>query len=143
MTNNKTPIWFWIVAILCLLWNIMGVLSFFAHTFITEEAIALLPEKEQALYSEYPFWVTIIFAIAVFSGFFGAVGLLLKKKWAKLMFVVSICAIIPQMAHNVFFTSSIEVYGMVQACLMPTLVVLFGLCFLWFSSVATKKNWLS
>ena len=29
----KIPIWFWVVTIFYLLWNIMGVLSFFVHTF--------------------------------------------------------------------------------------------------------------
>ena len=143
MTTKKAPVGFWLVTIFCILWNLMGVLSFFAHTFITDEAIALLPENEQNLYGEYPLWVTVIFAVAVFSGLFGSIGLLLKKKWAKLMFVVSLAAIIPQMIHNVFFTSSIEVYGLVQACLMPTLVVVFGIWFFMFSSSAIKKGRLS
>lgn len=121
----------------------MGVLSFFVHTFITEEAIALLPENEQALYEEYPLWTTVVFAIAVFTGFFGSIGLLIKKKWAKLMFMISMGAIIPQMIQNVFFTSAIDVYGAGQAVTMPILVVVLGLCFLWFSNVATRKNWLS
>ena len=143
MANNKTPIWFWVVVILCLLWNIMGALSFFYHVFITPEAIALLPENEQALYGEYPLWTSVIFAIAVFSGLLGALALILKKKWAKPIFVISLCAIIPQMIHNLFFTSAIAVYGVGQAVTMPIIVFVLGLCFLWFSSVANKKGWLS
>ena len=143
MTTTKASAGYWVLTIFCILWNIMGVLSFFGHTFITEEAIALLPENEKALYGEYPIWVTVIFAIAVFTGFLGSIGLAAKKKWAKLMFAISLGAIIPQMVHNVFFTSSIEVYGMVQACLMPTLVVAFGIWFFMFSRSAIKKGRLS
>lgn len=141
-SSTKIPKWFWVVAIIFLLWNIMGVLSFFAHTFITEEAMATLPENERALYGQYPFWVTIIFAIAIFFGLFGAIALLLKKKIAKLAFIISLCAIIPQMIHNMFFTTSIEVYGLVQAAIMPTLVVVFGIFLVWFSYYGIKKNWL-
>ena len=140
MTNKKAPVGFWLLTIFCILWNIMGVLSFFAHTFITEEAIALLPENEQALYGEYPMWVTIIFAIAVFAGLFGSIGLAAKKKWAKLMFAISLAAVIPQMIHNVFFTSSIEVYGAVQASVMPALVVIFGFWFLLYAKSANKRG---
>ena len=107
----KIPKWFWVVAIFFLLWNIIGVLSFFGHTFISDEALAKLPEKERELYGEYPIWTTIIFAIAVFGGLLGSLGLVFKKKWSKLVFIISLCAIIPQMVHNVFFTKSIEVYG--------------------------------
>lgn len=143
MTTTKPSAGYWVLTIFCILWNIMGVLSFFGHTFITEEAIALLPENEQALYGEYPMWVTVIFAIAVFTGFLGSIGLAAKKKWAKLMFAISLGAIVPQMAHNVFFTSSIEVYGLVQACLMPVLVVAFGVWFFLFAKSANKKGILS
>lgn len=142
MENIKIPKWFWVVAIFFLLWNIMGVLSFFTHTFISEEALALLPEKERELYGDYPIWTTVVFAIAVFFGFFGSLGLLLKRKWSKLAFIISICAIIPQMIHNVFFTKSMEVYGPGQAATMPIMVVVFGIFLIWFSNYSINKNWL-
>ena len=138
----KNPIWFWAVAIFFFLWNVMGVMSFFAHTFISEEALAALPENERALYGDYPIWTTVIFAIAVFFGLFGAIGLLLKKKWAKLAFIISFCAIVPQMIHNVFFTKSMEVYGPGQAATMPVMVVTFGLLLIWFSNYSIKKGWI-
>ena len=91
---------------------------------------------------EYPTWITIIFAIAVFSGLLGSLGLLLKKKWSKLAFIISLCAIVPQMVHNVFFTKSIDVYGIGQAVTMQIMVVVFGVFLVWFSNFAIKKNWL-
>ena len=144
MENEKTkiPMWFWLVSIFFLLWNIMGVFSFFAHTLISAEAIAELPLNERELYGEYPLWTTIVFAIAVIAGLIGAIGLVLKKKWSKMAFVISLIAIIPQMIHNVFFTNSIEVYGTAEAVTMPALVVVFGLFLVWFSGFAIKKHWL-
>jgi hypothetical protein len=140
--NTKIPTWFWVVSIIILLWNIMGVFSFFAHTFISDAAIAELPANERALYGEYPMWITIVFAIAVFGGIIGAIGLVLKKKWSKAAFIISLLAIIPQMAHNVFFTTSIEVYGTVQAVTMPVLVVVIGVFLVWVSMFGIKKGWL-
>tara|TARA_R110002153_G_scaffold207409_3_gene360242 strand:+ start:1186 stop:1623 length:438 start_codon:yes stop_codon:yes gene_type:complete len=138
----KIPKWFWVVAIFFLLWNIMGVLSFFAHTFISEEALAALPDNEKELYGDYPIWTTIVFAIAVFFGLFGSLGLLLKKRWSKLAFIISLCAIIPQMIHNVFFTKSMDVYGPGQAATMPIMVVVSGFFLIWFSKYAINQNWL-
>ncbi|MDB4270720.1 hypothetical protein N9896_01370 [bacterium] len=141
--KTKIPLWFWVVSIFFLLWNIMGVFSFLAHTFISNEALAELPSNERELYGEYPLWTTIVFAIAVIAGMIGAIGLVLKKKWSKMAFVISLLAIIPQMIHNVFFTKSIEVYGTVEAVTMPALVVIFGLFLVWFSMLAIKKHWLN
>ena len=137
----KTPVWFWVLAVFFLLWNIMGVISFFAHTFISEEALAALPANERALYGEYPFWTTVVFAIAVFAGITGAVGLILKKNWATMAFVISLAAIIPQMIQNVFFTSALEIYGLAQALTMPILVLVFGVFLVWFSKYCSKKHW--
>lgn len=142
MEKTTIPKWFWLLALFLLLWNIMGVFSFFAHTFISEEALTLLPIEQQELYSNYPTWTTFVFAIAVFFGFIGSIALLLKKKLAKSAFLISLCAIIPQMIHNVLFTKSIEVYGIIQTITMPILVILLGVFALWFSSSSIHKEWL-
>ena len=140
--KSKIPTWFWVVAVFFLLWNIMGVFSFLAHTFISNEALAELSSNERELYSDYPLWTTIVFAIAVSFGMIGAIGLILRKKWSKVAFIISLFAIIPQMIHTIFYTKSIEVYGTVEAVTMPALVVVFGLFLVWFSTLGIKKHWL-
>ena len=138
----KIPKWFWVLAVIFLLWNIMGVLSFFGHTFIAEEALAKLPEKERALYAEYPLWTTIVFAIATFGGLIASIGLVMKRKWAKTFLIISFLAIVPQMIHTLFFKNSIDVYGFIQSVTMPVLVVLIGAFLIWFSNYSLNKNWL-
>lgn len=138
----KLPVWFWIVAAFSLLWNLLGVVSFFMHVFISQEALDALSVAERDLYHSYPLWTNIVFAIAVFFGFAGSLGLVLKKKWSKMAFIISLIAIVPQMIHNVFVTKSIEVYGLAQAVTMPILVVVFGILLVWFSSFSINKNWL-
>jgi hypothetical protein len=139
--KSSAPKWYWIPAIFFLLWNLMGVASFYMHTFISDEAMQALPAAEQDLYNSYPLWTKIAFAIAVFAGLAGAIGLVLKKKWARSAFIISLLAIIPQMTHNLFFTNAREVYGPGTE-VMPVLVVVFGIFLVWFSSYGIKKNWL-
>ena len=141
--TNKIPSWYWVAAIFFLIWNALGVFSFIGHTFITEEALAALPENERALYGEYPLWTTLVFALAVFGGTLGSIGLLVRKKWAKTAFIVSLTAIVPQMIHNLFFTRSMEVYGPGQASTMPVLVVLFGIYLVWYSNRLIQRGWLN
>lgn len=143
MKNNtvKTPIYFWILAVFFLLWNAMGLASFYMHTFISYESLAILPKAEQDLYASYPLWTSIVFAVAVLGGFIGSVGMLLKKKWAKVAFIISLIAIIPQMIHNIFVTKSMEVYG-TGAVVMPLLVVVFGVFLVWYAGFCERKQWL-
>lgn len=139
--KNKSPLWFWVIAALSLLWNIMGLFSFFGHLFIAEFGWQELAENEIALYQEYSLWTHIVFAVAVFSGFIGSIGLLLRKHWTYTVFLVSFLAIIPQMIHSVFFTSSIEVYGLSKAITMPIIVVLIAMLLIWFSKRSVYRNW--
>ena len=105
--QKKLPSWFWIIGIVSLLWNIMGIFSFVRHTFISEEALALLSEKEQSLYNSFHLWVSVVFAIAVLTGFVGSIMLLARQQMSHPIFKISLIAILIQMSYNIFFTSSI------------------------------------
>jgi len=142
-TNTKIPIWYLIVATILFLWNLMGITSFYMHVFITDEALAALPENEAALYGEYPMWTSIVFAISVFGGALGTLGLLMKRKWAKPLLVISLITIIIQMSHSLFLTSSMEVYGTTQALTMPILVILIAIYEILLANKAIRNGWLT
>ena len=142
-TNTKIPTWYWIVVIILFLWNLMGIASFYMHVFITDEALAMLPDNERALYAEYPMWTSIVFAIAVFGGALGSLGLLMKRNWAKPLLVISLIAIIIQMSHSLFLTESMVVYGVAQALTMPILVILIAIYEITLADKAIRNGWLS
>tara|TARA_B110000196_G_C20960716_1_gene573828 strand:+ start:42 stop:476 length:435 start_codon:yes stop_codon:yes gene_type:complete len=138
---NKTPIWYWILAVIFLLWNLMGVGSFFHHTLISDETLQAMPRNEKELYNSYPLWTIIAFAFAVFGGTIGSIGLILKRKWAKTAFIISLGGIIPQMIQNLFISNAREVYGPGTE-IMPIMVIIFGVFLVWFTNLAIKKGWL-
>jgi len=138
---NKPPIWFWIIAILALLWNIMGVLAYLAQAYITDEAITSLPEAEQSFYNNMPAWVTAAFAIAVFAGALGCILLLLRKKIASILFILSLIGIVMQTTYNFFLQDFIVLSG--SRMVMPILVLLVAIFLIWFSKRATVKAWIS
>ncbi len=137
-----TPRSFLIIGILALFWNVMGVYVFVAQETMSAEAIATLTEAQRALMESVPTWATAVFAIAVFSGLIGCVGLLLKKAWCAPVFVVSLIAIVVQFTHWLFITNSQEVYG-TNVFIMPTLVTVIGVFLVWYSRGANAKGWLS
>lgn len=142
-TNTKAPIWYMVVVIILLLWNLMGILSFLTHVFISEEALAALPANEAALYGQYPLWTSIAFAISVFGGGLGTLGLLLKKKWSKPLLVISLVAILIQMSHSLFMTDSMEVYGVAQTLFMPIMVIVIAIYEVTLANKGISKGWIS
>ena len=141
MTNsmNKPPIWFWIVSVLALIWNGLGVMAYLGRAFATEEMIAALPKEQQAEFLvEYPSWYTAAFALAVFCGALGCIALLIRKKWAHPLFVISALGAIVQ--HTYLFMN-VEMNG--AAMVMPIMVIAVCLFLIWLAKNAIAKNWIS
>ncbi len=99
---------------------------------MTDEAIALLPENEQTLNVDIPAWYTAAFATAVFAGAIGSVLLLLKKKLASPILILSLLGIFVQMYYNFFISKSMEVYGP-GSMVMPIFVILVGVFLVWYA----------
>ena len=132
---------FWIISVLALLWNIMGVVAYLGQAYMTDEVLKALSEGEQSYYNNVPAWITGAFAIAVFAGVFGCVGLLIRKKWAVILFVISIIAVIAQSTYNLYIQKFMEVP--LQHMIWSLVVILIAIFLVWFSRNAAKKNWLS
>ncbi len=139
---NKPSIGFWIISVIALIWNLIGGLAYITQVNRSDEIITALPEVERTLYENVPIWVTAAFAIAVFGGTLGCVLLLLRKKIASMVFIVSLLGIIAQMTYNFMLSKTAEVYGS-GGMVMPAMVVLFGVFLVWYAKQATAKGWLS
>ena len=145
MTNSsiKPPVWFWIISVFALLWNAMGVNKYLQQAYRTDDfkAIYNTPELLEIV-DNSPAWVTAAFAIAVFAGVLGCIALLLRKSWAKSLFILSLIGIVVQMTYNLFISKAIEVEGY-GAIIIAIVVMLFGLFLLWFSKKSIAKGWIS
>lgn len=138
MTTTKPPIWFWIVSVLALIWNGMGVLAYIGQAFITDEMIEALPADQQVQYlMEHPAWYTAAFATAVFAGALGALCLLIRKKWAHFLFVLSALGAIIQ---HVYLFMNIEMSGVEM--IMPIMIIVVCLLLIYFAKNAISKGWI-
>ncbi|WP_291865318.1 hypothetical protein [Maribacter sp.] len=141
MTKNnlKPPVWFWIVSAIALVWNIAGAGAYLQHAYMTMQDLEALPQVEKFLYEPQPSWVTAAFAIAVWGGTLGCIALLLRKKWAKPVLLISLLGVLAQMAHSFFISNSFEVYGS-GAVIMPIMVLIISIALVFFARKSTDKN---
>lgn len=101
-----------------------------------------MTQAERLLFETQPAWATAAFAIAVWGGALGCIALLLRKKWARPVFLISLMGIVVQMIYALFISNSFEVYGP-GAVAMPIMVILIGIFLVFFAGKAQKKNWIS
>jgi hypothetical protein len=136
-STGKPPIWFWIVSVVALIWNGLGVMAYLTRAFATDDMIAALPEEQQAEFlTEYPAWYTAAFAIAVFAGIMGCFALLIRKKWAYSLFILSAIGAIIQHAY---LFMNVDIPSLV----MPVMVIAVCVFLIWFTKNATAKGWIS
>jgi len=143
VTENRVivPGWFWIVSVLALLWELVGIAAYLKQVTQTAAEVAALPPAQQALLSATPPWVTGAFAIAVFSGGLAATAMLLRRKWCRLFYVVSVVAAIAQFGWVFGVAKAHETIGQ-SAIYLPATVIAIGLLLVWLAGIAIKKGWL-
>ena len=144
MTNtNKPNFLFWIIGVIALLWNGMGVNAYLQYAFKTDASVAGLNAEQIAIMEGMPMWYTALFAIAVFAGLIGAVMLLMRKKMAISFFIVSfMCATINQV-YWLFGTDAIELFSDDQPFLFPVIIVAIATFLIWYSKNQSAKGVLS
>jgi hypothetical protein len=133
---NKPPIWFWIISIIALIWNGMGVNAYLQQAYNTESYRAMYSKEQLEIAANMPAWVTAAFAIAVFAGVLGAIGLLLKKSWSVKLWLLSLVAVIVQMGY-------ILINGYVSSMVMTIMIIVFAFFFVWFARKSEANGWLS
>ena len=140
--KNKPTTGFWIVSVLALLWNIMGVMAYLQHAYDTEEYRANFNEAQLAIMDATPAWATAAFAIAVFAGIIGCILLLLRKKIAKLFFIISFLGVVVQNAYNFGFTDVSQFFGGFDWFLVLAVPIVAILLIL-YSRKAISRHWIT
>ena len=141
--NQKNPLWFSIVAVIAVIWNLIGVLQYLGDVSMSDEAKALLDPELVTLMGSTPKFITALYAIAVWGGFVASVLLLLKKAKALLLFQISLIAVILNTVYYIFFTNGPEVVGEVAYYGLQSTVILIAVLLVYLSKKALSKNWIS
>lgn len=136
----QAPKWFLPVGIVALLWNLLGCAAYLADVMLTPEDVAKMTAAQQAMYASRPSWAVAATAIAVWFGTAGCLGLLVRKRWATPLFVISLAALIVQNVW-LFLMSGVAqvdaVAAVLQACV---LLIAVGLVLL--GRKATAQGWI-
>ena len=137
---SKPTISFWIISVIALVWNLMGVSQYIQQAYNTDSFRAMYTAAQLQMMDATPAWSTAAFAIAVFAATFGCVSLLLRKKWAYMLFLISFLAIIVQNI-DAFTRFKIGDYGTAEL-VMTAIIPMFALFLLWYSKKAIKRHWI-
>ena len=123
-------------------WNGMGVHGYISQAYKLSAYTDAYTKEQLEVMSALPSWYTALFAIAVFSGALGCILLLLRKKAAKLLLILSFIAATVQMIYFLFI-ADLKGIDFSANEIMAYMIIVFALFLVWFSSHSVKKGWIN
>ena len=138
----RPPAWYWIVAVLALLWEGMGCAAYLVQVRMGPAELAQLPAAQAEAFAGMAAWQWGVFAVAVWTGLLGALGLLLRRRWASLGFWLSLIGAAVQYGYTFFATPILQRMPASEALPLPLTIIVLGIVLLWFAGFAANKGWL-
>jgi hypothetical protein len=130
----KTPWHLWLIGVIAVLFNAIGVFDFVMNLWQGPAYLAsagMTPEQI-AHYRAMPAWMMVVWAVGVFGAFGASVLLLLRRKLAMPVFVVSLVAFLISLLYTYVLTNGGAVMGRQMAITSAVIAVLLVL-FAWYA----------
>ena len=136
------PAWYMIAAIAALLWNLLGVAMFAMHYTLSPEALAALPPAQQSLYAAFPWWTWVAYGVAVFAGALGSLMLVLRRRAATWLLLLSLLGVVVQFLHQAVLSEAVALLGPAEALGLPAFILAVAALLYWFARRAAARGWL-
>ena len=135
----KVPIHLWIVGVLALLWNFMGCFDYLATQLKLESYMGNFSEEQLEYFYGIPAWAVSGWAIAVWIGLVGTVGLLLRRKWSVMAFIVSLAGLALSSIYTLILSNGLEIMGG-TGTVMTVLIWVISIFLVWYSKQQAKAG---
>jgi FtsH-binding integral membrane protein len=114
-TSNsvRTPLHLWIVGGIGLLWNAFGAYDYLASKLQGEPYYRAMgmTDAQIAYMNAFPAWMTVVWATGVWGALLGTVLLLLRKRAAAPVFLLSLAAFLASLAYAYLLSDGAAVMG--------------------------------
>lgn len=137
-STGRTPWHLWVVGVLALLWNAVGAFDYLMTETHNEGYMGQYTPEQLEFFYGFPAWVVGFWAIAVWGGLLGAVLLLLRKKLAPGVFLVSFLAMVVTSIHNFVLSNGLEIMASPIELAFPAMIFVFALLLYLYAN--TMKN---
>lgn len=137
--RGRTPLHLWIVAILAVLWNAVGAFDYLATQLRLESYMGQFTQEQLDYFYGFPTWAVAAWAIAVWFALFGSLALLLRRRIAYALFLVSLVAMLVSTVHSFALSDGARMMG-TGGMIFSGVIVAIGLLLLWYSKRMAERG---
>jgi len=139
VTNDGRAPWhLWLVGIVGTLWSLTGAFDYLGTQTQNESYMSQFTPEQLEFFHGFPAWVVAFWALAVWGGVVGSVLLLLRKRFAVPVLLISFLAMIVTAIHNFGLSNGAEVMG--SAGVVFSVLIFVVALGLWLYSRAMAKR---
>jgi hypothetical protein len=138
-TKPAVPAWYWAVAVGALLFEGAG--AFLFSNSLTLDP-ATLPLDQRAIYDATPQWMTIAWAVAIGTGLIGAVGLIMRRRFAEPALLISVIAVAVQFS-GLFLVKQLRELTPDDHLLVPVVILVLAYGLWQTAKLAHRRGWLN
>ena len=137
---TQAPKWLLPVAIIALLWNLMGCAAYLYDAMLSATDIAKMSDAEKAMVAVRPMWSIGATAVGVWLGALGCLAMIFRKSWAVPLLWLSLLGVIAQdLWLFVLAPKSDLINGTVYG--LQGLVLVISIALVWLAHKAKASSW--
>lgn len=137
-TRQGVSGWYWAVAIAALLFEGLG--AYLLAFNLTLDLLSL-PLDQRSIYEATPLWMNLAWAVAIGAGLVGAVGLLMRRRFAEPALLVSLVAVLVQFS-GLFLVKQLRELTPEDHLIVPVTILLIAYAFWQSARLAKRRGWL-
>lgn len=142
-TAPGRPWHLWLIGIIGVLWNAMGVVSFMLTELNVEAVMSQFPPQQRAYFESFPLWAVACWAIGVFGGLIGCLLLLLKRRLAFHVLLASLVGSIVSTIGGLVLLGGMEVMRETDALGLTLLPIIIAAFLASYAGAMSRKGVLS
>jgi hypothetical protein len=139
-TTSARPWHLWVVGILGGLWSLMGIASFCITQMNVESVMGGFPPEQRAYFLSFPLWADGLWGLGVFAGVIGCILLLLRKRVAFHVLVVSAIGAIASNLGGLFLLGGWDVMSKTGGLGFTAVPIVFSLFMATYAGAVSKKG---
>lgn len=138
-SRRRTPLHLWIVGVMALLWNAVGAFDYLATQLQLEGYMSQFTQEQLDYFYAIPAWAVAAWAIAVWLALIGSVALLLRRRVAYMLFLVSLVAMLVSTLNMFVLSDGAAIMGS-GGVIFSGMIVAIGVLLLWYSKIMIDRD---
>jgi hypothetical protein len=138
--RHKAPWHLWVVGIIATLWSGMGVVDYLMTQTRNETYLAGFTPEQLEFFYGFPAWLVAFWAIAVWGGLLGSILLLIRRRIAVGVLLLSFLSLLVTTIHNYGFSDWLEIMGGGGSLIFSAVIFLISLLLLLYARAMSRRR---